>query len=79
MLLIKVMIFYTILQYNNIAKVLCKLIYGMHKDDDCSTISTLPGLIKSDRPKSINFIGALSSLVVKRKFCPNEIYQLGQK
>jgi hypothetical protein len=36
-------------------------------------ISTLPGLIKSDRPKSINFIGALSSLVVKRKFCANEI------
>lgn len=36
-------------------------------------ISTLPGLIKSDRPKSINFIGALSSLVAKRKFCANEI------
>ena len=32
----------------------------------------LPGLMKSERPKSINFIGAFSSLVVKRKFCPNE-------
>jgi hypothetical protein len=28
--------------------------------------------MKSERPKSINFIGAFSSLVVKRKFCPNE-------
>lgn len=29
----------------------------------------LPVLIKSERPKSITFIGASSSLVVKRKFC----------
>jgi hypothetical protein len=29
----------------------------------------LPGLTKSDRPKSIILIGASSSLEVKRKFC----------
>jgi hypothetical protein len=51
----------------------------MYKDEEFSTISTSPGLIKSDRPKSINFIGAFSSLDVKRKFCPNEIYKLGHK
>lgn len=32
-------------------------------------VEALPGLIKSERPKSITFIGASSSFVVKRKFC----------
>lgn len=31
-----------------------------------------PGLIKSDRPKSISFMSAHSSLVAKRKFCDKE-------
>ena len=35
-------------------------------------LNYLPGLMKSERPKSINFIGAFSSLVVKRKFCSNK-------
>jgi hypothetical protein len=29
----------------------------------------IPGLIKSERPKSIIFIGECSSLVLNRKFC----------
>jgi hypothetical protein len=39
----------------------------------------IPGLMKSDNPKSIAFNWAFSSLVVKRKFCTYQLTELAMK